>query len=91
MAHWLWYCLTAVSDRAQPTKRVALTVTPGALSGKNVGEIAVSLPSTRGFDGGVAEGSEAAYTSAVESARLHHEAVREAVVHAIGQKAAMGT
>ena len=50
------------------------------------------MPSARGFDAvaRLAEGSEAAYTSAVEAARLRREPVRNSVVHNIGLRAATG-
>ena len=89
-AHCLWHCLPSVFGRAQFAKRVTITATLRSPSAKDIGEVDILLPSTRGFDAGLAEGSEAAYTSAVEAARLRREPVRNSVVHNIGLRAATG-
>ena len=89
MGHWLWYFLTSTYGRAQLSKRLTVSATVTSLSARSLGEIEIPVPSPRELDmvARLVEASEAAYTSAVEAARLRREVLRDAVIHEIGRKA----
>ena len=89
IGHWLWYFLTSSHGRAQLAKRMTVSATVTSLSATNLGEINVPVPSPRDLDlvTQLVESSEAAYTSAVEAARLRREALRDSVIHEIGHRA----
>ena len=89
MGHWLWYFLASTYGRAELAKRMTVSATLKSLSARSLGEIQVPVPSPRELDMVVrlVEASEAAYTSAVEAARLRREALRDSVIHEIGRRA----
>ena len=70
-----------------------MSATVTLLSARNLGEIEVPVPSPRELDlvARLVEASEAAYNSAVESARLRRGALRDAVIHQIGHRDATVT
>ena len=90
MGHWLWYFLTSAHGRAQLAKRMTVSATTTLLSAKNLGEVEVPLPSPRELDlvARLVEASEAAYASAVQTARMRREALRDAIVQDIMNEAA---
>ena len=90
MGHWLWYFLTSAHGRAQLAKRMTVSTTTTLLSAKNLGEVEVPLPSPRELDlvARLVGASEAAYASAVQTARLRREALRDAIVQDIMNEAA---
>ena len=93
MGHWLWYFLTSAHGRAQLARRMTVSATIKSLSARNLGEVAVPVPSPRELDVVVelVEASEAAYAAALEAARLRRETLRDAIIHHIGHKAAPKT
>ena len=64
-----------------------------SLSGRNLGEVQVPVPSPRDLDTVVRllEVSKAAYVSAVEAARLRRETLQDLVVNEIGRRSVMAT
>ena len=90
MGHWLWYFLTSAHGRAQLAKRMTVSTTTTLLSARNLGEVEVPLPSPRELDlvARLVSASEAAYASAVQTARLRREALRDAIVQDIMNEAA---
>ena len=90
MGHWLWYYLSSAHGRGQLAKRMTVTASLKSLSARSLGEIEVPVPTARELDAvaRLVEASEAAYTEAVEAARLRREALRDAVIQEIGRRAA---
>ena len=90
MAHWLWYYLSSAHGRAKLAKRVTVTASLKSLSAKSLGEVDIPVPSARelGVVASLVEASESAYGEAVKAARLRREALRDAVVQEVGQRAA---
>ena len=72
---------------------MTVSATIKSLSARNLGEVAVPVPSPRELDVVVelVEASEAAYAAALEAARLRRETLRDAIIHHIGHKAAPKT
>ena len=93
MGHWLWYYLTSAHGRAQLAKRITVSATLKSLSARNLGEVEVPVPSTRDLDtvARLVEASEAAYTSAVEAARLRRDALRDSLIKEIERKSGTPT
>ncbi len=93
MGHWLWYFLASTYGRAELAKRMTVSATLKSLSARSLGEIQVPVPSPRDLDTAarLVEASEAAYTSAVEAARMRREALRDSVIHEIGRRAIPAT
>ena len=93
MGHWLWYFLASAHGRAQLAKRITVTTTLKSLSARNLGEVEVSMPSTRDLDtvARLVEASEAAYTSAVEAARLRRDVLRDSLIKEIERKTSTTT
>ena len=91
MGHWLWYYLSSAHGRAQLAKRVTVTASLKSLSARSLGEVNVPVPSAHELDAvaRLVEVSESAYSEAVEAARLRREALRDAVIQEIGQRARM--
>ena len=92
MGHWLWYFLTSAHGRAQLARRMTVSATITSLSARNLGEVAVPVPSPRELDVVVelVEASEAAYAAALEAARLRRETLRDAIINDIGRKDGSG-
>ena len=90
MGHWLWYFLTSSQGRTQLTKRLVVSATVTTLSARSLGEVEIPVPTNRELDAvaRLVEASEEAYSSAVESARLRREALRDSVIHEIGRRTA---
>ena len=86
LGHWLWYFLSSTHGKAELEKRMNVNATLKSLSAKSLGEIDVPVPSTRELDAveRIVEASEAAYTSAVEAARLRRDTLRDSMIHEIG-------
>ena len=86
MGHWLWYFLSSAQGKAELDKRMTVSATLKSLSAKSIGEIDVPVPSARELDAveRIVEASEAAYTSAVEAARLRRDTLRDSMIHEIG-------
>ena len=93
MGHWLWYYLTSAHGRAQLAKRITVSSTLKSLSARNLGEVEVPVPSARDLDtvARLVEASEAAYTSAVEAARLRRDALRDSLIKEIERKSGTPT
>ena len=93
MGHWLWYYLTSAHGRAQLAKRITVSATLKSLSARNLGEVEVPVPSLRDLDtvARLVEASEAAYTSAVEAARLRRDALRDSLIKEIERKSGTPT
>jgi hypothetical protein len=93
MGHWLWYFLTSAHGRAQLAKRITVSTTLKSLSARNLGEVEVPVPSPRDLDttARFVEASEAAYTSAVEAARLRRDALRDSLIKEIERKTSTTT
>ena len=89
MGHWLWYYLSSAHGQAQLAKRVTVTASLKSLSAKSLGEVDVPVPLDHELDAvaRLVEASESAYGEAVEAARLRREALRDAVVQEMGQRA----
>ena len=89
MGHWLWYFLSSAHGRAELQKRMNVNASLKSLSAKSLGEIDVPVPSARELDAleRIVEASEAAYTSAVEAARLRRDTLRESMIHEIALRA----
>ena len=93
MGHWLWYFFSSAHGRAELEKRMNVNASLKSLSAKSLGEIDVPVPSARELDAveRIVEASEAAYTSAVEAARLRRDTLRESMIHEIAQRASTTT
>ena len=93
MGHWLWYYLTSAHGRAQLAKRITVSATLKSLSARNLGEVEVPVPSPRDLDtiARLVEASEAAYTSAVEAARLRRDVLRDSLIKEIERKSGTPT
>ena len=86
IGHWLWYFLSSTHGKVELDKRMTVSATLKSLSAKSLGEIDVPVPSARELDAveRIVEASEAAYTSAVEAARLRRDTLRDSMIHEIG-------
>ena len=93
MGHWLWYYLTSACGREELAKRMTVSATLKSLSARSLGEIEVPVPPLHALDAvaRLVEASEAAYTSAVEAARVRREVLRDSVIHVIGRRSALTT
>ena len=93
MGHWLWYFLSSAHGRAQLAKRMTVSATVTSLSARSLSEVEVPVPSPRKLDmvARLVEASEAAYASAVETARLRRETLRDAVIREISYEGADAT
>ena len=82
MGHYIWYFLTSSWGQAQLKRRVTVSSTLTTLSASNLGEVELPIPSQRDLDQIVSlvEASEAAYTWAIEAARLRRDAVRDSII-----------
>ena len=82
MGHYIWYYLTSSWGQAQLKRRVTVSSTLTTLSASNLGEVELPIPSQRDLDQIVSlvEASEAAYTWAIEAARLRRDAVRDSII-----------
>ena len=80
------HCWLGSSHQVLPMAKKTLK----SLSARSLGEIEVPVPTARELDAvaRLVEASEAAYTEAVEAARLRREALRDAVIQEIGRRAA---
>ena len=89
LGHWLWYFLSSTHGKAELEKRMNVSATLKSLSAKSLGEIDVPVPSTQELDAveRIVEASEAAYTSAVEAARLRRDTLRDSMIQEIGLRA----
>ena len=89
MGHWLWYFLSSAHGRAQLAKRLTVSAIVTSLSARSLSEVEAPVPSPRELDivARLVEASEAAYSSAVEAARLRRETLRDAVIREIARGA----
>ena len=87
MGHYLWYFLTSAYGEAQ-IKRAARGTSVPLLTAGSMAEIMVPIPSTRELDlfAQLVEASEAAYASAIDTARLRREALRDALIRKVIEK-----
>ena len=88
MGHWLWYFLTSSHGRAQLARRMNVTATITSLSAKSLREIQIPIPSTHELDtiARLVEASEAAYTAAVEAARIRRDTLRDSIINHISAR-----
>ena len=86
MAHWLWYFLTSARGRAQAIKRMTVSASLTSLTAAGLSGVEVPVPAEGDLHSiaRLVEASEAAYTSAVEAARLRRETLRDVLVESIG-------
>ena len=89
MAHWLFYYLSSASGRREIARRKLTSSSIRFLSAKDISEMEVPIPSGGELDAIVqlVELSETAYGAAVEAARLRREAIRDAMVQNIIDRA----
>ena len=89
MAHWLFFYLSSASGRRQIARRKLTSSSIRFLSAKDIGEMEVPIPSREELDAIVqlVEQSEAAHTAAIEAARLRREAIRDAIVQNVIDRA----
>ena len=89
IGYWLFYYLTSAPGRQQVARRKSTSSSIRFLSAKDVGEMELPIPSREDLDAIVqlVEQSEAAYIAAIEAARLRREAIRDAIVQQIIDKA----
>lgn len=81
MGHYLWYFLTSAYGEAQ-IKRAARGTSVPLLTAGSMAEIKVPMPSARELDlfARLVEASEQAYASAIHTARLRRETLRDALI-----------
>lgn len=85
LSHFLWYYLTSGAGRAQVESQITQGVTIPTLSVSALGSIQVPLPDherLRAF-AHLVDAATAARDTALETVRLRHDLVRDAVVSAI--------
>ena len=89
IGHWLFYYLASAHGRRQVARRKLTSSSIRFLSAKDIGEMEVPIPSRGELDAIVqlVEQSEAAHTAAIEAARLRREAIRDAIVQNIIDRA----
>ena len=90
--HWIWYYLTSTQGREQLSRRMTINATTTSLSARSVADIEIPIPSLRELDAvaHLVEASEAAYTEAMNAARLRRETVRDSVIEDIRRRSATG-
>ena len=89
IAHWLFYYLASAPGRREVARRKLTSSSIRFLSAKEIGEIEVPVPSRGELDAiaQLVEQSEAAHSAAMEAARLRREAIRDAIVQNIIDRA----
>lgn len=85
MGHYIWYFLRSAWGQAQLKRRVTISSTMTMLSASNLGEVELLIPSPQQLDriATLVEASEAAYSWAVEAARLRRDAVGDSIIGAL--------